>query len=440
MFVRSLSKVSLACLAVCVGTSVAVAQKNPGKIIKAVVKTPNLNVIESMQPPLRVPGALPSFGNVLRQNVVYSLQLAAQREEAKRILAPATTARQRALAAQTMPSIHVGQDLTNKDIAYIAKQTSPVRHYLATHDNTWPTYLADGSNNRILRHIRNFMQVENPSASVLAIQRELIRMRASSQARSPQEVRAFVRDMLEYGIVPQQVSFLFPTDRTEEELALGEDIAFAIAASKVPVENNPWQMEGTAILADKVATYNAMRRVSPLEEGLPATYTKNGIHEPNFPTWTQAQYTQYQLEFAQEHPFEYVLAPYREKYFGTALPKIYNALSDVEKRAIMFHAPALAEIIPVPTLTEAYYDEVLERWIKEHHREPVCRISNYTQEDWEYILHLQRMGNYHFLFHNEMREEVPFYALRYEQQVETLVWAWKNHRIDPQAALKILYR
>ncbi len=440
MVVRSLSKVSLACLAVCVGTSGAVAQKNPGKIIKAVVKTPTLNVIENIQPPLRVSGALPSFETVLRQNVVHSLQLATQREEAKRTLAPATAARQRALAAQKMPRPRVGQEFTNEEMAYIAKQTAPVRHYLDMHDNTWPTYLADGSNNRVLRHIRNFMEVEQPSAAVLAIQQELIRMRANSQARTPQEIKTLVHDMLEYGIVPQRVSFGFPTDQTEDELALGEDLAFAMAASKVPMENNPWQMEGTKILADKVATYNAMRRVSPLKEGLPVTYKKDGMHLPNFPVWTQAEYATNQLFFAAEHPFEYALAPYREKYFGTKLPSIYNMLSDVEKKAIMFQTPDIQTDTDTKISIDWYEEDTL-KWDREH---PDRGLRSFLfKEDaarFKELLARSITTQYQIIFYGPAGEQLPFSSLPYEQQVEFLRWAWQTHRLLPQTVLNVLYK
>lgn len=441
MFVSCFRKFAVVYLILGCCVSGAFAQKNSTKLVKSVIKKPVVRVAETVRPPLKMAEPLPSLSSVLQQHLLFTLDLAAQRQAAQKELAAATAARKRALATQSLLKAPVEDlQLNTEDLAYVAKQTAALRHYLDTHDNTWPTYVADGSNYVLLRTIRNFMEVESPSAPVLAVQREIIRMRAHSRAYHPQYLLSIVNDMMAYDIVPSRAYMGVATAATEEELAIGEDIAFAVAAYKVPMKDNPWQIDGMAEMADKVTTYNAMRRVEPLFEGLPVTYEKDGFRQMNFPIWTRAEYAQQQLWFAQEYPFEYALAPYREKEFGGMLPHIYNTLSDVEKKAILFHAPGI-ETNTDAQISADWYDEAGLKWDREHtDRELRSFLSSEDEADFMKRLSGVILGNYKMFFRNSYGERVLFKELPYEDQVEFLRWAWQMHRLTPQTVLNALYK
>ena len=297
------SKVCVTGLCVCMLCSTGFSQKNPQKIIRALTKTPSIAMREMVPFPARMLGNLPSANQVFQQSIVAGLERVAAQEA----LAPATVARRRALAAQTVElAADIKPRLNEKMVAYVHTQTEPIRQYLNTHDNTWPEYQIQDPHNRVLRQIRNFMEVQDPSPEVLAIQQEMIRMRQHSQARTPKEVRAIVNDMMTYGMVPSRAYAGATPFVTQEELALGEDLAFAIAAYRVPMKNNPWKIEGMAQLIDKATTYYAMRRVSPMFEGLPTIYEEGGIYHDNFSVWTRGEFTWRKQEWVHQHPFEYI--------------------------------------------------------------------------------------------------------------------------------------
>ena len=440
MFVPCFRKFTAVYLVLGLCVSGAFAQKNSTKLIKSAVKKPTVRVAETVRPPLRMTESLPSLSTVLQQNLLLTLDVAAQRQAAQKMLASATAARKRALAAQRLATPVADLQLNDKELAYVAKQTAALRRYLDTHDNTWPTYLENGSNNILLRNIHNFMEVENPTAPVLAIQREIIRMRAHSRAYQPQEILSIANDMIEYGVIPSRAYFGILNAATEEELVIGEEIAFAITAYKVPMQDNPWAISGMEKMADQVNTYNAMRRVSPLSEGLPVTYEKDGIHQPNFPIWTREEYAQHQLGFASEHPFEYALAPYREKEFGVMLSRIYNTLTEVEKKAILFHTPDI-ETTTDTQISVAWYDKAGLKWDREHtDRELRSFLSAEDKANFMKQLSWAIQGNYKMRFNNPYGDRVSFKELPYEDQVEFLRWAWQIHRLFPQTVLQALYK
>ena len=421
-------------------TPLGFAQRNAGKLVKEVFQTPEVPVLEAVRPPFRSPAGLPALSAVLQNNLLATLEISAARETAQQVLAAQTVARQHALAAQTVARLAPQLNLDEKAQLYVTQQTAPVRQYLDTHDNTWPTYKADKSNDWILRHIRNFMEVEEASAPVAAVQQELIRMRAHSNARSPQEVRALANDMLAYGIVPQRAYLWNRQTHTEDELVLGEDIAFAVAACKVPMENNPWQIVGMAELADQVTTYNHMRRATPLFEGLPETHEEHGIQRSNIPVLTRAEYEEKQLAFAQAHPFEYALAPYRSMYFDVVLPRVFNRLSRLEKEALLFTTPGL-ETATDTKISAQWYEEDGLRWDLVHPDRALRSFLNQEDTD-EFIRRLSGVASkkYQFSFRAPSGENVPFKELPYENQIEFLRWAWAYHHLAPQTVLKILYK
>ena len=221
-------------------------------------------------------------------------------------------------AAQAKPQIpaiklsKLGQQvsLSREELQAKAEhQTEFVVQYLRAHQNRWPTYVPHSEEAALLKRITNFMEVEDPSLEVLYIQQEMIRLRASSKARSPQEILSIIRDMMHYEIVPSRAYLSEENKHTQEELELGEELAFAIAAFKVPMENNPWKFVEMQEIVDKATTYNTLRRVDPLFEGLPAMHIEDGMHKSNFPVWTRGEFAWHQKEWVHKHPFEYALAP-----------------------------------------------------------------------------------------------------------------------------------
>lgn len=337
------------------------------------------------------------------------------------------------LQAQAQLSPEQLQAKAQKTIHFLAD-------YLAANANVWPVYAPHTQAANLLKRIANFMEVENPSLDVLYIQREIIRLRAASQARSPQEVLAIVKDMMHYGMVPSRAYLSEETGHTQEELEIGEELAFAIAASKVPMEANPWKNLQMQEVADKTAVYHAMRRTDPLFEGLPEFYVKDGIHKSNFPVWTRGEYAWHQHKWAHEHPFEYALAPYWENTFGQALYRVYSHLSDVEKQAILFTAPGLPQVADTTAENFApYYDKELENWIAAHNHAPRSRVKIEQEERLGNKLAYpqQNQGTY-ISFKNAQGQYVAFSDLGYPQQLEVLLWIWQKYQIFPQQALEII--
>ncbi len=428
-----LSKICVTGLCVCTLCSTGFSQKNPKKIVELFTKTPSVTMREMVPFPARMLGNLPSANQVFQQSIVAGLE----RVSAQEALAPATVARRRALATQTVElAADIKPKLDEKKVAYVYTQTEPIRRYLDTHDNTWPQYQKQDSHNRVLRQIRNFMEVENPSPEVLAIEREIIRMRQHSRARTPQEVRTIVDEMMAYRMVPSRAYAGFTPLATEEELALGEDLAFAIAAYRVPMENNPWQIEGMAQLIDKATTYYAMRRVSPMFEGLPTLHEEEGIYRDNFFVWTRGEFTWRKQEWVHQHPFEYDLAVYREKEFGPQLAQIYNNLCEAEKKAIMFHAPDLPTQVDEQIAAE-WYDKACLPWAQ---RELRSFLPSQDAAGFEARLSWAANSSYRILFVEEDGNKVLFKDLPYEEQLEVLRWAWQTYRLSPRDVLKVLYK
>lgn len=319
------------------------------------------------------------------------------------------------------------------------KATEFVKDYLAANGNVWPVYAPHSPAINLLKRIANFMEVETPSQQVLYIQQEIIRLRAASQARSPREVLAIVKDMMRYGMVPNRAYMSEEASYTQEELEIGEELAFAIAAYKVPMENNPWQIPGMQEVADKTAVYYAMRRADPLFEGLPVMYVKSGIHEFNFPVWTRGEFVWHQQKWVHEHPFEYALAFYWEKKFGQALYRVYNNLSKVEKRAILFTAPGLPQVADATAENFAvYYDQALEKWQAAHNHAPYSRVSLEQEEMLGKKLTYSQDYKTTFKFRNAQGQYVDFVDLAYPQQLEILLWIWQKYQIFPQKALEII--
>ena len=351
-------------------------------------------------------------------------------------------------AAQAKPQIpaiklsKLGQQvsLSREELQAKAEhQTEFVVQYLRAHQNRWPTYVPHSEEAALLKRITNFMEVEDPSLEVLYIQQEMIRLRASSKARSPQEILSIIRDMMHYEIVPSRAYLSEENKHTQEELELGEELAFAIAAFKVPMENNPWKFVEMQEIVDKATTYNTLRRVDPLFEGLPAMHIEDGMHKSNFPVWTRGEFAWHQKEWVHKHPFEYALAPYWEKTFGTAFSRTYNSLSVLEKEAVMYATPGLPQVADVTSESFVdYYDREVAQWIAANKRVPFSRVAEDKEEYLGKVLAYPEQYPMNLKFKHSKNGWVKFADLAYPQQLEVLLWIWQKYQIFPQNALEII--
>ena len=411
----------------CIGvlTSPVLAQKKVTKAAKAAITTPKIAVV---RPPLLKAGTTASVAQQLQQNLMQSWNLA-----------QAAHLERKALQARNRNNLlSVGLDIRKRE-AYVADKLKPLKNYLAAHQNNWPEYNRHAESNQLLRYIANFMEVEDPTPEVLSLQQQIIRLRATSNARSPYEVVKIVGDMMQYDIVPSRAMLAGKDNQNrEEELALGEDLAFAMAAAKVPMPQNPWKnISGFDHIIDVVNTYNAMRRQDALLEGIPQTYTgKGGIHYFNIPLLTKTAYLNEQSHFAVIYPFEYVLAPFWERTFGRSFYRIFNKLSDKEKKAILFTAPQLPRAINEnsPVFSPCYSNAV-NLWEEYNHRE----VNNYAGvERTEKLIQFLRDDGHKmpsFRFRTPAGPAL-FVDLSYPEQVEVLMWIWKHLHMLPSKALE----
>ncbi len=434
------SSAVLAC--VCMLAPVAFAQ-NKTVIIKYL--NPKQDVRKTLQNITRVPSKYAQINELseirrinFQNTVLDGLELGIERSALQQ-------ARVQHQAAQQIPVVKLSElghqsSLSHEQLQTQAEhQTEFIVQYLREHKNRWPVYAPRSEEAHLLKCIANFMEVENPPLDVIYIQQEIIRLRASSKARSPQEILSIVQDMMRYGMVPSRAYMSEEEKHTPEELQVGEDLAFAIAAYKVPMKDNPWKMPQMQEVADKTATHNAMRRTDPLFEGLPQMHVEDGIHQPNFPVWTRSEFTWHQQEWVHKHPFEYALALYWEKTFGRSLYRIYNHLTEIEKQAIMFATPKLPAVADTTSeLFAPYYDKALQQWINTHNRAPASRVDHEKEEYLGAVLAGTQPYHHALQFKDIRGRYVDFVDLDYPTQVEVLMWVWQKYQIVPANALGIL--
>ena len=421
---------------ICLFTPGLYAQKNSAKVVKPLLTKPTVPVTQVRPPLLKAAHTLP-VAQVLQQNLMTHWNLALSAETERQAL-QAVTAR-RAELLRTPPPLPEPKPLS----PYVQKQTQFLRDDLEKNENIWPSYAYDSQAVYVLRRITNFMEVEERLPEVLEVQQEIIRLRAASRALSPLQVLNSAMRMLKDGIVPQRAYLWSQKIYPEELLAMGEEIAFAMAASKVPMQDNPWQIAGMDEVADRVTTYNAMRRSTPLFEGLPETYTEKGVNKPNIPVLTRAEYAAKQLEFATQHPFEYALAPYRSAYLGASLPNAFNGLSPIEKEAVLFTTPGLPNHTD-KQISRDWYEEALSLW-KIIHPDQELRSFLSPKDEANFMDCLFRAGipgHYVRMSFNNPAGGAPvsFKELPYEHQVEFLHWVWQHYKLTPQRVLETLYR
>ena len=444
MFLQSKKYVILG--VVCMLASAAYAQHKT-VIIKYL--NPKNDVHKTLQNMTRVPSKYAQVNELteIRQSnfqnaVLDGINMGLERQAIKAAQAQrqAVRAAQKVAAPKVKEGFYHPTELSHEQLqANAQKATQFIADYLAANENVWPVYAPHSQENNLLKRISNFMEVENPSVEVVYIQQEIIRLRAQSQARGPKEVLSIVQDMIAYGLIPSRAYISEEGKYTDDEVSIGEELAFALAAYKVPMENNPWKLEGMAEVADKASTYYAMRRADPLFEGLPHSHIQDGIHQPNFPVWTRAQFVQHQRLWVEEHPFEYALADYWEKTFGHAFYKVYNVLSPLEKEAILFSAPDLPQVADATAVGfSAHYDKALERWIAEHKRAPFSRVGMDKEEYFGKVLADPATYPLTVGFQNSQRQWVDFADLHYPEQLEVLLWIWQKYQILPQKALQII--
>ena len=322
--------------------------------------------------------------------------------------------------------------------SWIDQKIKPVKDYLAAHQNNWPEYNKFPESNQVLRYIADVMEMKNPSPKVRNLQRELIRLRATSNALTPYEVAQMVGAMMEYGIVPARATYSAQEHgNIDEEIALGEELAFAMAAFKVPMKGNPWKkISGFGHIIDVTNTYNAMRRQGFISQGIPETYIDaNLIHMANIPLLTQVAYLEKQYTFAGNHPFEFVLAPFWEQMAGEDLYTAFNKLAQVEKEAILFNTPQLPRTVVESELFKTWCDNEVLLWEELKHRE----VGNYVgaEDAGELVSFLNgKDGDKKEFLFQAASGRVPFSGLTHAQQVEVLMWAWKHLHILPAQVLK----
>ncbi len=436
------SSAVLAC--VCMLAPVAFAQ-NKTVIIKYL--NPKQNVRKTLQNITRVPSKYAQVNELteIRQSnfqnaVLDGINMGLERQAIKAAQAQRQAAVAQEIAAPKLGEVWHKTSLSHEQLRTQAQwQTQFIVQYLKTHQNVWPVYEPHSQEANILKRISNFMEAENPSVEVIYIQQEIIRLRAASQARTPHEILSIVQDMIAYGLIPSRAYISEEGKYTDDEVSIGEELAFAIAAYKVPMEKNPWKIAGMEQIVDQVTTYYAMRRADPLFEGLPHSHIQDGIHQPNFPVWTRAQFVQHQRLWVEEHPFEYALADYWEKTFGHAFYKVYNVLSPLEKEAILFSAPNLPQVADATAVGfSAHYDKALEKWIAEQKRAPFSHVGMDKEEYFGKILADPATYPLTVGFQNSQRQWVDFADLGYPEQLEVLLWIWQKYQILPQKALQVL--
>ena len=413
------SSVVLICLGVL--SPVALAQKNITKTLKAVVTKP---VVLRAHPPLLKAGRIPPVSLQLQQSFMKNWDLALEENL------------ERNVALQHHKEMAISTVSLKQRKQYVTEKMQLLKDFVATHQNNWPRYGKSKQDNYVLRYILHFMEVQNPTPQVAELQREIIRFRRQTNARSPYEIASIVGSMMEYGLVPARVRVGEQENSNDVEITdLAEDLAFAMAASQVSMKNNPWKkISGFKHMADVVSTYYAMRRQDVLLEGIPETYIgESGIHYPNVPLLTKEQYLVKQNQFATEHPFEFVLAPFWEKVFHSSFYRIFNTLSPVQKQAILLTAPKLPQAVNVtPAVFAACYNNALGTWIAQHGREPNI-YTTATDKLQRFLTDPQSSRPFRFRLNEEIR---TFIDLPNEQQVEVLMWIWKNWQISPAEALK----
>lgn len=436
----SFSKSSAVLASILLLAPAAFAQ-NKTVIIKYV--NPKQNVRKTMQSLTRVPSKyaqVNELSEMRRMNfqnaVLDGIELGIEKKALQAVQAQRQVAQKMSDAKLSNPlTEHLPEQLQ----AQAEQRTEFLVQYLKAHQNVWPVYAPRSEEAYLLKRISNFMEVKNPSLDVLYIQQEIIRLRAASKARSPQEVLSIVQDMISYEMIPSRAYLSEENKHTQEELEIGEELAFAVAACKVPMQNNPWNTLQMKEVADRTVTYNAMRRADPLFEGLPTMHIEDGMYQSNFPLWTRSEFAWHQLEWVHQHPFEYALAPYWEKTFGTAFYRVYNSLSTLEKEAVLFTAPGLAQVADATAENFAdYYDKALENWMTANNREPQSRVMLEQEEILGKKLTYPQEYEYTLKFRNGKREWVEFADLAYPQQLEVLLWIWKKYQIFPQKALEII--
>lgn len=413
----------VACACLCICATVSSAQKMVTKVVSRVAAkaAPSLP-----RPPLIEAGQVTSVSTRLQQNLMqgWNLALSAQVE---RTLLPKTTGSKR-----LMPQTQALQ--RNK---FVVENMQPLKDYIASHQNNWPEYGKNLEANKLVHYVFSVLEQKNPSSEILELQREIIRLRATSNARSPYEVVQLVGAMIEYGFVPSRATLNAKyLGKSEEEISLGEDLAFAIVASKVPMRANPWKtISGFDRIVDIVSTYQARSRRDMLQEGIPETYIgEGGLHYQNIELLTKEQYLKKQYFFAVEHPFEFVLAPFWERVFGKSFYRTFNNLSSVEKEAILFTAPKLPQAVNVDSRTFSLcYENAVNWWIERNGREP-NHYAGEEQDKLKQFLTSDEKQSPSFSFRTELGRQ-PFIDLSYPQQTEILMWIWKNLRILPTQAL-----
>ncbi len=430
-------KSSAVLVCACMLTPAAFAQ-NKTVIIKYL--NPKQDVRKTLQNMTRVPSKyarVNALDEVRRTNfqhaVLDGFDMALERQAVQ-----AAQAKRSALPKADLNGIYAPLSVQQRK-SWVAQKIKPVKDYLAAHQNNWPEYNKFPQSNQLLRYIADVMEMKNPSPQVRGLQRELIRLRATSNARTPYEVSQIVGAMMEYDIVPVRATRSAQENgHTDEEITLGEDLAFAMAASKVAMKDNPWKkISGFERMTDVINTYNAMRRQDPVGLGIPETYMNdNLIHAANIPLLTKADYLEKQYAFAVNHPFEFVLAPFWEQALGDSLYTAFNNLSQLEKEAILLNAPKLPRSVNVDSkLFMTWYDNAVILWEEANRRE----VRSYAEEeDTEALvafLNATDGGKKEFLFQTDSGR-VPFIRLSPAQQVEVLMWAWKHWHLLPSQGLK----
>ncbi|MBR2082637.1 MAG: hypothetical protein IJ876_06500 [Elusimicrobiaceae bacterium] len=327
-----------------------------------------------------------------------------------------------------------GKQLT---VMTVDARLKPLAEYLQANHYKWPAYTDNEQARYLLHRIHNFMNVEDPSADVIALQRQIIRLYQHVQAPpAEQTLRAVRFFMAVQHRVPARDYIGNDTKYSAEELALGEELAFVLEAAKVPMKDNPFaKAPEIDVITDQVHIYYTLRRVSPLFEGLPE-YSQD--HTANFPLWTQEEYVRQREAWIEEHPFEYELAPYRERYFGLYLPNIYNQLSKTEKTALMFRTPGVWELDEHFTMHHTWYQHAVNRWWYEQGgHKPSSHCQNETA-----LISILKYGRIPrqapMLFTNQFGEAISFLSLSYEEQVEVLIWAWLELGLEPRQVLEIV--
>ncbi len=401
------------CIAVVIGLCTAIsfgfAQQQVIKNLKRIPKKPIL-VRSAFRPPLVRAEQLVSSTNLFEQALLSGLEEAA---------------RQQTMGGKLYahPLVLPGSVVRQQDHFFI--------DYLLKHQWQWPTLTAGPQAREALAYVRRTLAISNPTAQELEAQRGMIRYRAA-QKDMKQLVPAVQDYLRQRGTFPAYDHPELLDKATPQEIRLWEDFSFALAASKVPMQNNPFaQLEGLAQLEERYHVFNALRRASDTSAGI-AVFAPDGSVQ--IPAWTLDEFKQNQLRWVQNHPFEYALAPYRAAYFGDRIPEVFGVLSHREKQALLFTTPGLpvVEKENLPT----YYKEETARWVRQTGRP----LSSYcTEEDsFAYWTLFDRQPSKQLFFQETPGVTIPFLSLSYDKQIEELMWTWNNLDIDPIQALPYL--